>query len=283
MAISDKTRKILWGRSGNRCAICKNELVIDATGQDDESVVAEECHIISAKQNGPRHDSSYPVEKLDSYDNLMLLCRTHHRMVDDQSESFTAGILRQMKSNHEVWVSQKLAENQKTQPVRIRRVKQNIPAFLSRLTTGKEVLDLVTNAMGYSFDHEELKSQEEVDLVGGFLQVVQDWGDLSADLESSDRVQTAYSLSESLKELEESGFFVFGGREVRLLEGGIQPEPSNWPIAILRVLRKDNQQIIKVNFDEITEKDAQQPSAGDSSPTGGGETPDLERQRPAGH
>jgi len=257
MSISDKTRKVLWGRSGNRCVICKNELVIDSTGQDDESVIADECHIISSKLNGPRHDPSYPADKLDSCDNMILLCRTHHKMVDDQSATFTTNILRQMKSNHEVWVSQKLAENQQPPPVRIRRVKQNIPSFLFRLTTGKEVLDLVTNAMGYSFDHEELKSQEEVDLVGGFLQVVQDWGDLSADLEASDRVQIAHNLTKSLQELEELGFFVFGGREVRLLEGGIQPEPSNWPIAILRVLRKDNQQIIEVNFDDIGKENAQ--------------------------
>jgi len=258
MSISDKTRKILWERSGNRCAICKNELVIDSTEQDDESVVADECHIISSKPNGPRHDPSYPADKLDSYDNLILLCRTHHKMVDDQSDTFTVNILRQIKSNHEVWVSQKLAENPQPQPVRIRRVKQNIPAFLYRLTTGKEVLDLVSNAMAYSFDHEELKSQEEVDLVGGFLQVVQDWGDLSADLETNDRVQIAYNLTKSLQELEELGFFVFGGREVRLLEGGIHPEPSNWPIAILRVLRKDNHQIIQVNCDNIDKEDAQQ-------------------------
>jgi len=176
--------------------------------------------------------------------------------------------LRQMKSNHEVWVSQKLAEGHKPQPVRLRRVKQNIPAFLSRLNTGKEVLDLVTNATGYSFDHEEMTSQEEVDLVGGFLQVVQDWGELSADLETSDRVQTAYSITELLQELEEAGFFVFGGREVRLLEGGIQPETSNWPIAILRVLRKDNRAIIHVNLDKMDEKDAQQPSASDPPPAG---------------
>ncbi|MBN2588443.1 MAG: HNH endonuclease [Sedimentisphaerales bacterium] len=244
MPISDKTRKILWGRSGNRCAICKNELIIDSTEQDDESVIADECHIISSKPNGPRHDPSYPADKLDSYDNMILLCRTHHKMIDDQSATYTTNILRQMKSNHEVWVSQKLTENQKIPPVRIRRVKQNIPSFLFRLTTGKEVLDLVMNAMGYSFDHEELKSQEEVDLVGGFLQTVQDWGELSGDLETGDGVQTAFSLTESLRELEESGFFVFGGREVRILEGGIQPDPSNWPIAILRVLRKENQEII---------------------------------------
>ena len=48
MAINDKTRKVLWGRSGNRCAICRRELVLDATTVDDVSVVGEECHIVSA-------------------------------------------------------------------------------------------------------------------------------------------------------------------------------------------------------------------------------------------
>ncbi len=258
MSISDKTRKILWGRSGNRCSICKNELVIDSTEQDDESVIADECHIISAKPNGPRHDPSYPEDKLDSYENVILLCRVHHKMVDDQSATYTTDYLRQMKTNHEVWVSQRLEKNQKTKPIRVRRVKQNIPPFLARLTTGKEVLDIISNSMGYSFDHEELKSQDEVDLVGGFLQTVQDWGDLIDELESSDRVQIAFSLTKSLQELEESGFFVFGGREVRILEGGIQPEPSNWPIAILRILRKENQEIMKVNFEETDKGKAQQ-------------------------
>ena len=87
---------------------------------------------------------------------------------------------------------------------------------------------------------------------------MQDWGDLSDDLETGDRVQTTFSLTESLRELEESGFFVFGAREVRILEGGIQAEPSNWPIAILRVLRKDNHEIIKMNFEDIDKENDQQ-------------------------
>ena len=40
MAITDRTRKFLWGRSGNRCAIGNNELVVDATPNDDKSVIA---------------------------------------------------------------------------------------------------------------------------------------------------------------------------------------------------------------------------------------------------
>ena len=265
MPITNKTRKILWGRSGNRCAICKNELVINASEYDDESVVAEECHIISSLPNGPRYDQSYPKDKLDSHENLILLCRIHHKLIDDQVETFMPEILRQMKTNHEVWVSQKLSENKETKPIQLKRVKQNIPEFLSRLTTGKQILDLVTNAMAYSFDHDELKSQMEVDLVGSFLQVAQEWGEISSDLETGDRIQTGYNLTESLQELEKVGFFVFGGREVQILEGGIQASPTNWPIAILRVLRNENQDIIVVDLEEMGKKDVQQPSTGDSS------------------
>jgi hypothetical protein len=57
MAISGKTRKILWGRSGNRCAICRRELVMDATDLDDESVTGDECHIVARKPIGTRGDS----------------------------------------------------------------------------------------------------------------------------------------------------------------------------------------------------------------------------------
>ena len=257
MQITDRTRKVLWGRCGNRCAICKHELVVDATRNDDESIVADECHIISPRPTGPRHDSSFPAEKLDAYENLILLCRTHHKMVDDQTATFTTDILRQFKTNHEVWVSQQLTGSQKPQPVRLRRVKENVPSFLSRLTTGKEVLDVVTNAMSCSFDHDELRSQEEVAVIGAFLQVAQDWGDLSADLEAGELVQIAYDLTKSLQSVEDAGFCAFGGREVQILTGGDQSSPSSWPVAIIRVLRKDNPGIARIAADELNATKAQ--------------------------
>jgi hypothetical protein len=175
-------------------------------------------------------------------------------MVDDQSETYTTDILRQMKSNHEVWVTDKLTDRPVTKPLKFIRVKQNIPPFLSRLTTGKEVLDLVMGGYAFTMDHDELTSPKEVDLVGGFFQTVQDWGDLGADLDPSARVSTAYNLTQTLQELEDAGFFVFGGREVQLMEGGSQTEPSNWPISIFTVLRKTNEQIILVDFDALKKK-----------------------------
>lgn len=97
MSISDKTRKMLWGRSGNRCSICKIELVVEATTKDDPSIIGEECHIISGQVNGPRYNTELNKNNIDTYDNLILLCRVHHKMIDDQQETYTEHVLKQMK------------------------------------------------------------------------------------------------------------------------------------------------------------------------------------------
>ena len=66
MARTDRKRKVPWGRSGNRSAIGKNELVVDATPDDDESVIhADECHIISSRLAGPRSQREYRLVLYD--------------------------------------------------------------------------------------------------------------------------------------------------------------------------------------------------------------------------
>jgi|GEM_PF-378924 len=250
MTISDKNRKILWGRSGNKCAICKHELVVNATQNDDESIVGDECHIVSGRQNGPRYDPTYEQEKLDSYENLILLCRVHHKMVDDQAETYTADILRQMKTKHENWVAERLNQCSEPKPVKIKRIKENVPAFLNRLLTGQELLNIVHGCCASSFTHDELQNQEEVDLIGGFLKVISDWIDIKSDLGPADRVRVAFDLSQSIKELEKAGFFVFGAREIQRIEGGYGTL-STWPLAILRIIRNNNKEIIHISSEEI--------------------------------
>lgn len=233
MAITDKTRKRLWGRSGNCCARCKHLVV------DDESVVGEECHIISSRSNGPRHDPSYPQEKLDSQENLILLCQVDHKIIDDQYESYTVDILRQMKATHEEWVSQKLV----VKPLKIRSLKP--PDYLKRLTTGKEVLNLVTHAYALKTRSDELKSQEEVDLVDSFFQNMQDVLDIPEYIGE----QEAFDLNRTLEKLECAGFFVFGAREVALLEGGIGSD-LDFPITYLEVLRADTLRAQEQSYDK---------------------------------
>jgi hypothetical protein len=187
---------------------------------NDESVVGDECHIISAQKNGPRHDPSYPSKELDGYKNLLLLCRVHHKMIDDQYETYTAEILLKKKETHEKWVAQKLTDSDKPKPLRFRRIKEKTASILTRLGTGKEVLNLIEGSDASSFDHDELETQQEVEIVGGFLEVVQDWGDIGSELGPGRRVEIAFRLSQEIKELEDLGFFVFGAREVHEITGG---------------------------------------------------------------
>ena len=106
MSITVRTRKLLWGLSGNRCAICKGELVLAGTQAEDRVIVGEECHIVSGRPNGPRADPSLPAQALDRYDNLMLLCPIHHGIVDSEPEVYTATKLKRIKTEHEKWVAE---------------------------------------------------------------------------------------------------------------------------------------------------------------------------------
>jgi hypothetical protein len=222
--------------------MCRHELVIDATNVDDESVVGEECHVVSGKGQGPRYDPDYSVERLDEPENLILLCRIHHKMVDDQYETYVADVLSKLKVNHEKWVSSTLSGGSQIPPVRIRRVRENIPYFLVRLVSGRDIMAVVGGAYQSSFDHDEPRSAEEADLLGLFLQEVQDCAEFWNDTEAGERVKATFGLSERIRELENAGFWVFGTREIRRIEGGVG-SPSPWPIAILKVVRCNSEEI----------------------------------------
>jgi hypothetical protein len=253
MPISDRTRKILWGKSGNRCAICKKELVLDPTRTDDESVVGDECHIVSRQKDGPRYDERYPQQDIDTYRNLLLLCRVHHKMIDDQHETYMAELLSAIKTNHEKWVAEKLSGSDSQKPVRIRRVKGTAVSFLVRLSTGREILNLVEGSCAGSYDHDELETQQEVDVVGDFLEVIRDWVDIGNDLGPSSRTETAFRLSQTIKELDKLGFFVFGAREVQEMTGGCSEYPTDWPVCIIRVVRQISSEIITATAEERKE------------------------------
>jgi hypothetical protein len=66
-------------------------------------VVGEECHIIGEKPGSARH--SPDCQNHDIYDNVILLCSVHHKLVDDNPAVYTVGVLRQMKREHEAAVS----------------------------------------------------------------------------------------------------------------------------------------------------------------------------------
>jgi len=248
MVISDKNRKILWGRSGNRCAICKIELIFDDDSSNNKSIVGDECHIISGQANGPRYNPEFPVDNINSYNNLMLLCKVHHKMIDDLFETYTDDILRNIKETHEKWVTKKLnsKEIEEVKPLTIKRFEKNIPTHLMRIATGKDLFRIVSKAHTYSYEYDEFKDQEEMEIISSFFQEIQDWGDISDTFEVSDNIRAEFRLNEIIKELENLGFLVFGDIEKQKLEGGKPQNSSEWNMAIIHVLRKNNETIINL-------------------------------------
>ncbi|MBL4592655.1 MAG: hypothetical protein JKX68_02445 [Flavobacteriales bacterium] len=117
MSITLKTHKMLWGRSGNMCAFpdCKQILVADETSTDDPSVVGEEAHIVGRKKGGPRGKFPLDTEKRDFYGNLILMCSIHHKIIDDQEIEYNVETLQGFKKQHETWVKQNLALDNKKQ------------------------------------------------------------------------------------------------------------------------------------------------------------------------
>jgi hypothetical protein len=98
--------KILYGSAAGRCAFpnCRCELILKATSCEKRKQIGKIAHIVGHSDDGPRGDSSYPREKLDTYDNWILLCPTCHDIVDALDSIYTIQNLRQIKTDHEKWV-----------------------------------------------------------------------------------------------------------------------------------------------------------------------------------
>ena len=235
MSISDKTRKKLWAKSGNRCAICKSELF--SKEKSGESLnIGEECHIISKKEKGPRYVGG--LTDYDEYGNLILLCRNHHKEIDTLIESFPEEVLRYMKLNHENWVKSSLDSS-------IEESEFQKPKFLQRILSGKNLMHMLTDCHGYQLDYDEQESSSENEYIGDILQSLTDYSELLSmgGIGQSDKVKIATQLKELLHDLEQNDYFLFGETKVDTLEhNGFQFD--NWRIATLLIKKSDSNEII---------------------------------------
>jgi len=98
-SISQKTIKKIFALSGNKCYFprCNNQIVDIGNG----SVVGEICHIKAKKKRGSRYDEDLTDEEINAFENLILMCRLHHKIIDDDPVSYTVQRLLEIKSQHE--------------------------------------------------------------------------------------------------------------------------------------------------------------------------------------
>ncbi|NMM91901.1 hypothetical protein B2J88_47805 [Rhodococcus sp. SRB_17] len=104
---------MLWSRALDECAFpqCSQKLTVETvdatTGEVRTNPIGEQAHIRSARPSGPRHDPTFGGD-IDGYDNLVLLCPTHHTRVDaNGGAEFTVETLVDMRKAHEKQVQRR--------------------------------------------------------------------------------------------------------------------------------------------------------------------------------
>lgn len=243
VTISDKDRKVLWARSGNRCALCRRPLVAERTQTDPEAIVGDEAHIAARSPGGPRY-GEFPADLVDSYDNLVLLCRVDHKKVDDQAGHFTSEKLRQVKSDHESWVDHTLQQQSSDIRISFRKHEEMFP--LTVLRTGSQVWDIVSGVHRYFLeDLDDTASDDDLEFSASFLQNAKDWGEISAEVaEAGMRAvrDAKRSLTTDLEALHDRGFLVLGGKRHGVIRGGPLP-PGRWSEALLIVMPDNDERV----------------------------------------
>ena len=94
---SNSAIKRLFAMSHNLCAFpsCRESLV------DGETVVGDVCHVKGDRPGSARYDAGQSDAERHGYDNLILMCCNHHRVIDKEQAKYPVEELLKMKKEHE--------------------------------------------------------------------------------------------------------------------------------------------------------------------------------------
>jgi hypothetical protein len=239
VSVTDETRKRLWGKSGNRCAVCRQELIRRDAGKEPGALVGQEAHIIARSPGGPRYMPLNPTIR-DDYHNLILLCANDHREIDTQPGRYTVAHLRKLKREHEAWVAARLAHPQPG---------ESNQALARVMQSGGQVWEVLQDCLGYECASPENLQDEDAEVVDDALQLFVDWGEIGEDvaLQGLRKVREAKrSLQAALDALARAGFLVLGGNYIGPLANG----QINGRIASLHVVRPEDLEALRADRPE---------------------------------
>ena len=99
MPIPEQDVKKLWGLAAGRCSKPGCEVECIKFFGADPTIIGEMAHIIARQPQGRR---GVPGGGANSYDNLLLLCPTHHTEIDKAPDgAFPPELLHEWKDTHE--------------------------------------------------------------------------------------------------------------------------------------------------------------------------------------
>jgi hypothetical protein len=226
VGISALDRKRLWGKSANRCAICRESLTRPEDAESPEAVVGHEAHIVGEKSGAARYTPLDPKTR-DAYENRILLCPTDHTIVDKQKAAWSVERLRQIKQDHEVLMRNRTADPSKPNVALPEEVE------LSWVVGGAALVQLVSGAYGFVYEIDESLADNRRHTATELVATAFDIGEIAADLTPAEREEASALLSELWKGAIAAELVVLGARvDAEYRDGG---RPLHWPTAILRV------------------------------------------------
>jgi hypothetical protein len=204
MSIKVKTRKILWSKSGNRCALCKCQLVEKLQNHSSDFIVGEECHIISSKSAGPR-GSIIKLDDHDIYENLILLCSNHHKLIDEFPETYTHEVLMILKNNHEHWITKAIDKDLEE----LNRTINNVE-YLDKISSWSQIDNIIQNAHLHFNDFTSISDKSSAIELGDFFNNLNDLSDIYSDIDLSKRTKYLIDCEHEIKQFENQGILIFG-------------------------------------------------------------------------
>lgn len=151
---SPTTKMILFAKSGGRCQFegCNKYLLRDDI-TSEELNDANIAHIVASSSNGPR-GACNSHELSDDINNLMLLCKTHHKLVDDNPEEYTVERLTEMKLSQERKVKELLDAMQYSEAL-IVTLESSIKKEQTVKIDSKQAVHALRTTAHNPFDHYE--------------------------------------------------------------------------------------------------------------------------------
>lgn len=119
-------------------------------------------------------------------------------------------------------------------------------ARIPRITTGAELTTLLGT---YGFFFNDKLHDEDMNLVGGFQQALEDWSDVWHEVRPLERAKAARHLTELLDGLHEQGWTVHGRSDQRKqMVGG---KPIDRQLAVIAVVRGDPRSVMNLGNGRI--------------------------------
>lgn len=106
---------------------------------------------------------------------------------------------------------------------------------LPEISTGKQIVDVYANSHAHQEFIDEVSTQEEAELVGGFQEWLREVSDFTEDLSATQVLSMQLELSAELERLRSAGWKLFGERRDRMVK--FPTGDSVWRVAIVAIVK----------------------------------------------